>query len=173
MSKRITFADELRFIREETGTSQEQAAARIPGLSVRTFQAWEAGRTTPPEWTQGLVIVALYQSITSEAVSIRAIVRQRIEDRRHPRARRMPVVDIADCRRVLDEATKPRPKRPITPGEHLRSPIHGEVIVWRVTATKVQVTHTTEVWNGRMRWLPIADFTRISHLKRPKPKPKK
>ncbi len=35
------------------------AARFIPGLSIRTFQAWECNRQTPPLWAQALVLDAL------------------------------------------------------------------------------------------------------------------
>lgn len=54
-----TFGALLRDNRALKGWSQPDAAGRIPGLSVRTYQAWEIDRVTPPVWCQNLILAKL------------------------------------------------------------------------------------------------------------------
>lgn len=57
--KRMTFAEKLKTVRRREGYSQATAAELIPGLSIRTLQAWECDRQSPPLWAQSLVLDAL------------------------------------------------------------------------------------------------------------------
>jgi DNA-binding transcriptional regulator YiaG len=41
------------------GLTQSEAAAKVPGLSVRTWQDWESGRSEPPVWAQHLIVERL------------------------------------------------------------------------------------------------------------------
>lgn len=51
----MTFPDQLRALRARKNLSQSQAAAVI-GMSVRTLQDWELGRSKPPAWAQTSVL---------------------------------------------------------------------------------------------------------------------
>jgi DNA-binding XRE family transcriptional regulator len=55
----MTFAEQLKAVRKRDGHSQATAVQLIPGLSIRTFQAWERSQQTPPLWAQALVLEAL------------------------------------------------------------------------------------------------------------------
>ena len=59
---RMSFATELQSVRSRKRLSQSQAAAVIPGLSVRALQEWEADRKAPPVWAQGLILAKLRAS---------------------------------------------------------------------------------------------------------------
>ena len=56
-----TWAESIRKARK--GVTVREAATLIPHLSRRTWEAWEAGRMTPPPWVQGLIIAALTPSV--------------------------------------------------------------------------------------------------------------
>ena len=51
----MTFPDQLRAVRARKNLRQAQAAAVI-GMSVRTLQDWELGRSKPPAWIQTCVL---------------------------------------------------------------------------------------------------------------------
>ena len=55
----MNFADHLKAVRRRNGYTQAMAAELIPGLSLRTFQAWERSQQTPPVWAQNLVLDTL------------------------------------------------------------------------------------------------------------------
>ena len=58
----MTFSDYLRALRDDE--SQERFAELMPeGFSVRTLQAWEAGRRLPSPWLQRLIIGFLQDRI--------------------------------------------------------------------------------------------------------------
>lgn len=58
----MSFATELQAVRARKRLSQSQAAAVIPGLSVRALQEWEQDRKAPPVWAQGLILAKLRAS---------------------------------------------------------------------------------------------------------------
>ena len=55
----MNFAEHLKAVRRRDGYTQAMAAELIPGLSLRTFQAWERSQQMPPIWAQNLVLDAL------------------------------------------------------------------------------------------------------------------
>jgi DNA-binding transcriptional regulator YiaG len=56
-----TFADELRRARKRLGCSQSAAVLLLPGLPLRTLQAWERGQQDPPKYVQTLILSNLKQ----------------------------------------------------------------------------------------------------------------
>lgn len=55
----MSFADQLKAVRQQKSYSQAMAAQIIPGLSARTLQAWECSQQAPPLWAQSLVLEKL------------------------------------------------------------------------------------------------------------------
>lgn len=60
--KMETFAEKLRRIRTEAGWKRPKMVERV-GVPVRTIEDWEAGKMTPPEYVQKLVIDRLLLEI--------------------------------------------------------------------------------------------------------------
>lgn len=60
MSK--TYAETLREIRTGAGWSRPKMVERI-GVPLRTIEDWEAGKSTPPEYVQRLVLDRLMLEI--------------------------------------------------------------------------------------------------------------
>ena len=54
----MTFAEQFRETRQNAGLSQA-ALSDATGIPNRTIQDWEAGKRTPPDWTQRLVLKEL------------------------------------------------------------------------------------------------------------------
>lgn len=54
----MTFAATLKTLRQDKHLSQGEAA-KLCGVSIRTWQEWEQKRRTPPEYTQAAVIKQL------------------------------------------------------------------------------------------------------------------
>jgi hypothetical protein len=55
----MSFANQLRAQRERLGCSQSAFVLLMPGLPLRTLQAWERDQQTPPPWVQWLVLIAV------------------------------------------------------------------------------------------------------------------
>lgn len=51
--------------RKRLGLTQPAAAALFHGLSLRTWQDWEYGERTPPEWSQRLILERLEKQKTT------------------------------------------------------------------------------------------------------------
>jgi len=49
----MTWADKFRSLR--AGMTQSEVAKALCGISIRTVQEWELGRSQPPKWVQMLV----------------------------------------------------------------------------------------------------------------------
>lgn len=59
----MEFSEKLRAARKETGLSQTSAGELFnPPIPYRTWQDWEAGRRTPPEWSWELILERLNRS---------------------------------------------------------------------------------------------------------------
>lgn len=61
----MKFSDHLRALRGYN-TQQDLAALLGDDFSVRTLEAWESERRTPPRWIQRLVISHLQDSIEAK-----------------------------------------------------------------------------------------------------------
>ena len=61
-----SFADALSSFRFCHNLSQLECAALIPYLSVRSLEKWERGASSPPLWSQCLILDALHDAMTSE-----------------------------------------------------------------------------------------------------------
>ena len=57
-AEEMIFADQIKTARLAAGLTQA-ALAEVTGIPNRTIQDWEAGKRTPPEWTQRLVLKEL------------------------------------------------------------------------------------------------------------------
>lgn len=87
-----SFAEIVRDLREFEHLSQDDFAALIAELcgcefSVRTLQAWEAGRATPTEWARKLLISAVQNySLEREAGRHQPLTRRRRIRQAHGRS---------------------------------------------------------------------------------------
>ena len=59
------FAERLRAIREGAGWKRPKMVERV-GVPIRTIEDWEAGKMTPPEYVQNLVLDRLLLEIEKE-----------------------------------------------------------------------------------------------------------
>lgn len=60
-----TFADQLQRIRKAAGWSRPKMVERV-GVPLRTIEDWEAGRRTPPDYIQRLVLDRLLLEIEKD-----------------------------------------------------------------------------------------------------------
>ncbi len=56
--KRNPWGAQLQELRDAVGLTQA-AAAELLGVSLRTYQGWEIGKSAPPAWTRHLVEAAI------------------------------------------------------------------------------------------------------------------
>ena len=61
-----SFADAISSFRLCHNLSQLECAALIPYLSVRSLEKWERGASSPPLWSQCLILNALHDAMTSD-----------------------------------------------------------------------------------------------------------
>ena len=61
-----SFADAISSFRLCHNLSQLECAALIPYLSVRSLEKWERGASSPPLWSQCLILDALHDAMISE-----------------------------------------------------------------------------------------------------------
>lgn len=53
-NKEITFAEELKIIRQVKNLTQKEMAFKLD-IPYRTYQNWEEGQRLPPDYTQAVV----------------------------------------------------------------------------------------------------------------------
>lgn len=60
-----TFAEKLKTIRTEADWKRPKMVERV-GVPLRTIEDWEAGKSTPPEYVQRLVLDRLLLEIEKD-----------------------------------------------------------------------------------------------------------